>query len=112
VLHIDRADNRAVITFAWGTCTLEATDTALLVRVETNDNESLGQAEALLAQRIQTIGHRDQLAVGWKRNQPPEQPVERDQTARVRQPVARLRLYVPNVEAVERRQAEQSVGLR
>jgi hypothetical protein len=76
VLHIDRADNHAVITFAWGTCTLDATDTVLLVRVEASGNESLGQAEALLAHRIQTIGHRDQLGVTWNRNPPRDRPAE------------------------------------
>lgn len=74
VLHIDRSDNHAVVTFAWGSCRLDATDTALLVRVEAGDDADLAQAEALLAHRIQTIGHRDQLDLTWIRNPPRDLP--------------------------------------
>jgi hypothetical protein len=68
VLNIDRADDRATITFAWGSCTLQATDVALLVRIEAADGAMLGQAETLIAQWIQTIGSREQLAVEWRRD--------------------------------------------
>jgi hypothetical protein len=68
VLDIDRTDDQAVITFAWGSCTLRATDSALLVRVEATDDAALGQAEALLAHRIQTIGHRELLTITWQRD--------------------------------------------
>jgi hypothetical protein len=74
VLDIDRTDDQAVITFAWGTCTLQATDTALLARVEARDDATLGQAEALLAHRIQTIGHRELLTVTWQPDPPASTP--------------------------------------
>jgi hypothetical protein len=67
VLNIQRADDQAVIAFDWGTCTLQATAAALVVRVEASDDTRLGEAEALLAHRIQTIGSRDHLIVDWQR---------------------------------------------
>jgi hypothetical protein len=68
ILNIDRTDDQAVITFPWGTCTLQATAGTLLVRVEARDDTALGQAEALIAQRIHTIGSRDHLSVDWQRD--------------------------------------------
>jgi hypothetical protein len=70
ILSVTRADDHAVITFAWGTCALQATDTALVVRLEVRDVADLGQAEALIAHRIQTIGSREQLTVEWQREPP------------------------------------------
>jgi hypothetical protein len=67
VLSVAATDDHALITFAWGTCALQATDTALLVRIEVQDVADLGQAEALIAHRIQTIGSREQLTVAWQR---------------------------------------------
>jgi hypothetical protein len=67
VLSVARADDHTVITLAWGTCALQATDAALLVRIEVRDVADLGQAEALIAHRIQTIGSREQLTVEWQR---------------------------------------------
>jgi hypothetical protein len=68
VLSVARADDHAAITFAWGTCTLQASGTALVVRLEARDAADLGQAEALIAHRIQTIGSREQLTVEWRRD--------------------------------------------
>jgi hypothetical protein len=69
-LTIDRSDHRATVTFEWGTCTLQATETALHVRVEAPESAALDQAETLLAHRVRTIGARDQLTVEWRRDPP------------------------------------------
>jgi hypothetical protein len=74
VLDVSHEGDQAVITFAWGSCTLQATTSALLVRVEANDDAALSQAEAQLAQRIQTIGHREPLHVTWQRDPPASTP--------------------------------------
>jgi hypothetical protein len=66
VLNIERTGDRATITFGCGTCTLQATDTALVVRIEAADSTALGQAETLVAHRIQTSGSREQLTVEWQ----------------------------------------------
>ncbi len=66
VLHIERAQRHAVITFVWGTCTLDATATALQVRLEAPEATTLATAEALVAHRLQTIGSRVQLTVEWQ----------------------------------------------
>jgi hypothetical protein len=71
VLNIERSEDQAVITFAWGICTLQAA-AALVVRAEANDDAALGQAETLLAHRIQTIGAREQLTVDWQRGPLPQ----------------------------------------
>jgi hypothetical protein len=68
VLNVARSDDQAVITFAWGTCTLTATDTALVVRVEAQELADLDRGEALIAHRIKTIGSREQLTVDWQRD--------------------------------------------
>jgi hypothetical protein len=68
VVEVARTDDQAVITFPWGTCTLQATDTALILRLETNDEIALGQAETLFGHRIQTIGSREQLTTEWQRD--------------------------------------------
>jgi hypothetical protein len=70
VLNIEQGDERAVITFAWGTCTLTSTDTALVVRLDAQNAADLDQAEALFAHRIQTVGSREQLTVEWQRDAP------------------------------------------
>jgi hypothetical protein len=71
VLEINRTDDHAVIAFAWGTCTLEATGVALVVRIDAEDGPALGQAENLIGHRIDTIGSRERLIVDWQPMPPP-----------------------------------------
>lgn len=72
VLAVERAEGRAVVTFAWGTCTFDATATALEVRLEAPDSTTLATAEALITHRIQTIGTREQLTVDWRPDPTPQ----------------------------------------
>jgi hypothetical protein len=65
VEHVDHSDTDGSIRFTTGLCTLHATPDTLVVRVETDDEDTLHQLQTGLAQRLEKIGRRDGLTVTW-----------------------------------------------
>ena len=66
VRHIERTDGHARIEFDWGRFHLTATATELILEVHAGDPHALTRGQALIAHRVETIGRRDQLTVGWQ----------------------------------------------
>lgn len=67
VEHVDWSDTSGTIRFNHGTCTLQATSTALVIRVEAADNDTLRQLQDGITRRLETIGRRDHLCAHWHR---------------------------------------------
>jgi hypothetical protein len=65
VQAIDGTDLHAVIVFPFGECTLDASDEALTIRLTATDDGTLHRMQSMLAERITTIGRRDNLTVTW-----------------------------------------------
>ena len=64
--HVEWSDDRGVISFAWGRCTLRAVPGVLTLHVEAADEESLHELEQRVGGRLQQIGRRDHLTVTWR----------------------------------------------
>lgn len=60
------SDTTGTIDLGWGRCTLKAGDGALVLHAEAHDAADLHRLQALLADRLQQIGRRDQLVVEWE----------------------------------------------
>ena len=71
--HVEHSDTDGIIDFGQGRCTLRATDTELLLRVEADDERHLRRIEDGIAARVERIGRRDELTVTWTRS-PEDQP--------------------------------------
>jgi hypothetical protein len=54
--------------FGWGTCTLTATEGALLLRAQAPDEEGIGRVEYVVADHTERFGARDELKVVWVRD--------------------------------------------
>lgn len=65
VLRVEHNDVQGVVTFSFGQCTLDASDTGLAVLLAAEDDDSLRRMQAMLADRIATIGRRDNLSLTW-----------------------------------------------
>jgi hypothetical protein len=65
VRNADWTDTDGVIDFDRGRCTLSATDSALVLRAESDDEAHLEQIKAGIAGRLNRIGRRDRLTVTW-----------------------------------------------
>jgi hypothetical protein len=63
--HVEWSDDRGVISFDWGRCTLRAVPGVLTLHVEAADEESLHELEQRVGGRLQQIGRRDHLTVTW-----------------------------------------------
>jgi hypothetical protein len=63
--HVEWSDDRGVISFDWGRCTLRAVPGILTLRVEAADEESLHLLKQRVGGRLQQIGRRDHLTVTW-----------------------------------------------
>lgn len=63
--HVEWSDQRGVVSFERGRCTLDATSNGLTVRVDAADADSLRTIRELIGARIETIGRRDGLTVRW-----------------------------------------------
>jgi hypothetical protein len=63
--HVEWSDDRGVISFGWGRCTLRAEPGVLTLRAEAPDEESLHQLEQRVADRLEQVGRRDHLTVTW-----------------------------------------------
>lgn len=60
-------DQRGLADFGWGTCAMEATDQALLLRAEAPDAQALDRVEHVVADHAERFGARDGLTVAWQR---------------------------------------------
>jgi hypothetical protein len=57
----------------WGTCTVDATATALVLRAEADDEVSLRCIQDIVTRDIDRFGRRDQLTVRWQSSDSPDQ---------------------------------------
>ena len=63
--HVEWSDDRGVISFGQGRCTLRADPGVLALRAEAPDEETLHQLEQRVAERLEQVGRRDRLTVAW-----------------------------------------------
>lgn len=66
--HVQQAEcdaSHGVLTFDAGSCTLDATEDELVVRVLAADAAGLQSIKDALVRRLETIGRRDHLVVRW-----------------------------------------------
>jgi hypothetical protein len=63
--HVEWSDDRGVISFHWGRCTLRADPAVLRLRAEAADEEGLHRLEQRVADRLEQVGRRDRLTVIW-----------------------------------------------
>jgi len=63
--HVEWSDDRGVISFGWGRCTLRADPGMLALRAEAPDEDSLYQLAQRIADRLEQVGRRDRLTVTW-----------------------------------------------
>ena len=66
MLHVDWSGTIGAIRFGKGQCILQASDSALLLRVESTTENALHRLQDGIAHRLETFGHREQLAVQWR----------------------------------------------
>jgi hypothetical protein len=81
VEHTEYSDTHGIIKFAWGQCTLQATQDTLTLRAEATDEDGLGRIQEGIARRLETIGRRGQLTVTWQQPQALAAPPEATSTA-------------------------------
>jgi hypothetical protein len=62
----------AMIVFACGTCEIRASPTAITFDVTAADNETVQRLRALLTNRLEQIGRRDEVSVGWSAGPDPD----------------------------------------
>lgn len=65
IRRVEYTKDHGVIEFASGTCTLDATDAALAIRLTAVHGDALLQMQQMFAARLATIGRRDNLVVIW-----------------------------------------------
>lgn len=63
--RVERSEDKAVISFDCGRCTLHATADSLTLHVEAADLDNRRRIQDVLTRRVQTIGRRDRLGVTW-----------------------------------------------
>jgi hypothetical protein len=63
--QVEWSDDRGVIRFHGGRCTLRALPGVLTLRAEAPDEDALRRVEQRVADRLQQIGRRDHLTVTW-----------------------------------------------
>ncbi|MQA86036.1 MAG: DUF2218 domain-containing protein [Streptosporangiales bacterium] len=56
------------LTFAFGTCELQATPGALTLHARAGDEESLARIEDVVGRHLERFGGRDELVVTWQRD--------------------------------------------
>lgn len=66
VLHVDWSDTIGAIRFGEGQCILEASNNALLLRVEATSESALRRLQDGIARRLETFGYREHLTVQWQ----------------------------------------------
>lgn len=65
VQHVEWGNDRGVVSFTGGKCTLTATAETLTLRVEAANAETLQRAKKMFSMRLDAIGRRDDLTVTW-----------------------------------------------
>lgn len=71
---VDWSDTTGTIHFTNGTCTLTASDDALTLRVEADNEGTLRQLQQGITRRLDTIGRRDNLTVHWRQSTTADSP--------------------------------------
>lgn len=66
VQHVDYSDTCGTIRFTQGLCTLWATADTLTLRVDATDEATLHRLQDGITRRLEMIGRRDHLTVGWQ----------------------------------------------
>jgi hypothetical protein len=66
VRHVEHTGAHAEIIFGWGRCTLDATADALTIDLMADETDALHHGQAMIGQRLQTIGRREGLEVTWQ----------------------------------------------
>lgn len=67
VRHVAWSDTAGTVRLGGGRCVLEATEDALLLRVDAADEDNLQPLLDGITRRLVTIGRRDRLTVEWQR---------------------------------------------
>lgn len=67
--HVESSGGIGTIRFARGSCILQANSDTLTVRIDADDQDSLRQLQQAMAQRLDTIGRRDNLTVQWRQSE-------------------------------------------
>lgn len=62
---VECSDDRGVISFGWGRCTLRAGSGLLTLTAEAPDEQTLRQIERRVGNRLRRLGKADHLAVTW-----------------------------------------------
>jgi hypothetical protein len=63
------SDDRGVVSFDWGRCTMRALPGVLTLRAEAPDEDALRRVEYPIAARLERIGRREHLTVTWTPSQ-------------------------------------------
>ena len=66
VRHVEWSDTTGGIRFGEGQCILKADDNALLLRIEAGTETARRRLQDGIAHRLETFGHRENLAVEWQ----------------------------------------------
>jgi hypothetical protein len=77
--RVEWSDDRGVVSFVWGRCTLRADPGVLMLRAQASDEQHLQRVEHRVAELLERAGRRDHLSVTWipaqgEGGQPPRQP--------------------------------------
>lgn len=74
-VHVERTETRGVVTISpWGRCTLDATGTTLVLRVEATDQDAMRRIQDIVTRDLERFGRRDGLTVSW----PPPRALDTD----------------------------------
>lgn len=63
--HVEWSDDRGMISFDWGRCTLGALPGVLTLQAEAPDEDTLRRLEHSVGDHLERIGRRDRLRVTW-----------------------------------------------
>jgi hypothetical protein len=116
VRHAESSDSHGTIDFGWGRCVLRATDDALVLRAEADDEEHLRRMEQGVAARVEKIGRRDGLTVTWRRidapaPEPAAQPGPAEAAAQPAPAAADVVADAPHGSASRRRGLGRTIAL-
>ena len=65
-IHTECSDTHGSLVFdPWGRCTIEATTTELVLRIDATDEENLHRIQDVVTRNLERFGRRDRLAVSW-----------------------------------------------
>jgi hypothetical protein len=69
-VHAEWSETRGAVTFTpGGTCSLTADESALTLRIEATDEDSLQRIRDILTRDLDRFGRRDGLVVSWQDHQ-------------------------------------------